>query len=120
MKFQSILYIIQIQQTIIYHLNLYWNKLIWTLTFGLWSHWLELNVYFWNYNDLEQCKLDYLYPCTKTELRWMNYKIMRIGQQNNVKKSVFLDDSMKLYIKQLFYRFGINQNKQKMDELIQI
>ena len=115
-----ILYIIQIWKTIIYHLNLYGNKLIWTSTYGLWSNWFELNVYFWNNIDSAQCKLDCLYPCTETELRWLKYRKMHIGQQNNVKKSIFLDDSMNIYIKQLFYTFQINPNKRNLNEFIQL
>ena len=41
-------------------------------------------------------------------------------QQKHFKKSVFLDESNNLYIKQLFYRFQINTNKQNLDEFIQI
>ena len=50
----------------------------------------------------------------------MNYKKTSIGQQNKIRKSIFLDVSMKLYIKELFYVFQINPNKRNLDELNQL
>ena len=50
----------------------------------------------------------------------MNYIKLRIVQQNKMKKSIFLDVSMTLYIKQLFYLFQTDPNKQNLDEFIEI